>query len=49
MAPLVLGTLSSAGISIVSSQGVAAGSGRWGMILWVKPNDYDTACTALGI
>ena len=37
------------GINIVASQAVTAGSGRWGMILWVKPADYDKAAKALGV
>ena len=41
--------LSSRKINIVASQAVAAGAGRWGMILWVKPADYDRACEALGV
>jgi hypothetical protein len=36
-------------ISVVSSQGLSAGNGRWAMILWVKPSDYQRASKALGI
>ena len=36
-------------INIVASQGMCAGSGRWGMVLWVKPADYDRAWKALEI
>jgi hypothetical protein len=34
-------------ISIVAAQGVSAGKGRYGMILWVKPKDYNRAAKAL--
>src|SRR5712691_7336694 len=30
-------------ISLVAEQAVSAGAGRWGMILWVKPEDYRRA------
>ena len=40
--------LASRGINIVASQAVSAGAGRWGMILWVKPADYERASEALG-
>ncbi len=33
--------LTTEGINVVGSQAVAAGSGRWAMMLWVKPADYD--------
>ena len=36
-------------INIVASQAVCAGSGRWGMILWVNPADYERANKALGV
>ncbi len=42
------GKLANEGISIVASQAMAAGSGRWGMILWVKPEDYERAGRVLG-
>ncbi len=35
-------------ISIVAADAVAAGKGRYGMILWVKPKDYARAARALG-
>lgn len=35
-------------INVVAAQALCAGSGRWGMILWVKPKDYRRASTALG-
>ena len=37
------------GINIVAAQAVAAGSGRWGMMLWVKPADVERAAKALGV
>ena len=39
--------LTTLGINVVGSQAVAAGSGRWAMILWVKPADYSQAGEAL--
>jgi len=36
------------GINIVAAHSVAAGEGRWGMLLWVKPADVDRAAKALG-
>ncbi len=39
--------LTAEGINVFGSQAVAAGSGRWGMILWVKPADYNQAGKAL--
>ena len=45
----ILNTLSGQGINVVGSQAVSAGSGRWGMILWVKPDDYGRASQALGV
>src|SRR5512139_2197937 len=40
--------LAAARISIVASDAVAAGKGRYGMILWVKGKDYARAARALG-
>lgn len=34
-------------ISITAADGVAAGKGRYGMILWVKPKDYAKAARIL--
>jgi hypothetical protein len=34
-------------ISIMAAQGVSAGKGRYGMILWVKVKDYTRAARAL--
>ena len=41
--------LKSEEINVIGSQAVAAGSGRWGMILWVKPAHFDRAGKALGL
>lgn len=35
-------------INITAADGVCAGKGRYGMILWVKPKDYARAARALG-
>jgi hypothetical protein len=35
-------------INITATDAVAAGKGRYGMLLWVKPKDYARAATALG-
>jgi hypothetical protein len=40
--------LANAGISVTAADGVCAGKGRYGMILWVKPRDYARAAKALG-
>lgn len=41
--------LSNAGINVHASNGVCDGSGRFGYILWVKPEDYEKAARVLGI
>ena len=43
-----LARLADEGINMIASQAIAAGSGRWGMILWVSPNDYERAGRVLG-
>jgi hypothetical protein len=40
--------LADAGINVTAADAVAAGKGRFGMILWVKPRDYARAARALG-
>ena len=40
--------LAAAKINVTAADGVAAGQGRYGMILWVKPRDYARAARALG-
>ena len=39
--------LADAGINVTAADAVAAGNGRYGMILWVKPKDYARAARAL--
>ena len=40
--------LARARINITAADAVAAGKNRYGMLLWVKPNDYARAARALG-
>jgi hypothetical protein len=40
--------LADAGINVTAADAVAAGKGRYGMILWVKQRDYARAAKALG-
>jgi hypothetical protein len=40
--------LAAANINITAASAVAAGSGRYGMIVWVAPSDYESAAGALG-
>jgi hypothetical protein len=40
--------LAEAGINVTAADAVAAGQGRYGMLLWVKPRDYARAARALG-
>ena len=40
--------LAKAKINVTAVDAVAAGGGRYGMILWVKPADYARAARALG-
>ncbi len=35
-------------INVTAADAITAGSGRYGMILWVKPKDYARATRALG-
>ena len=44
----IVAKLAAAKVSITAMDGVAAGGGRWGAILWVKPADVDKAAKALG-
>lgn len=41
-------TLAEASINVTAAAAVGAGSGRYGMILWVAPSDHDNAAAALG-
>ena len=43
-----LAKLGEAKVSVVAADAVAAGKGRYGMILWVKAKDYVRAARALG-
>lgn len=45
----VYGRLERVGISVTAAHAVSAGEGRWGMMLWVKPEDYERAGKALGV
>lgn len=40
--------LADAEINVTAVSAVAAGSGRYGMLLWVAPADYEKAAAALG-
>ena len=40
--------LAEASINVTAAAAVGAGSGRYGMILWVAPADYEKAAAALG-
>ena len=39
--------LSNAGINIYASNGVVDGTGRFGYVIWVNPDDYKAAAKAL--
>lgn len=41
--------LSDEGINVHAANGVVDGEGRFGYVLWVKPEDYERAAGALGI
>ena len=41
--------LSNAGINVHAANGVCDGSGRFGYVLWVKPEKYEAAARALGV
>jgi hypothetical protein len=41
--------LSDAGVNVYASTGVADGSGCFGYIIYVRPEDYDRAVVALGL
>ena len=40
--------LAAAKISVIASQAICAGAGRFGAILWVAPRDVKRAAKALG-
>jgi hypothetical protein len=41
--------LANAGINIHASNGVCGGDGKYGYVMWVKPQDFQAAAKALGI
>ncbi len=41
--------LSQSGLNITATAATTAGAGRFGMILWVKPEDYERAAQLLGV
>ena len=43
----VLSRLGAKNINVIAADAVAAGKGRYGMILWVNPQKYDTAARIL--
>jgi hypothetical protein len=43
-----IGKLADAGINITAAAAATAGTGSYGMILWVAPADYEEAAAALG-
>jgi hypothetical protein len=40
--------LAEANINVIAAAATAAGAGRYGMVLWVAPADYERAADALG-
>jgi hypothetical protein len=42
------GKLAEADVNVTAAAAVAAGSGSYGMIVWVAPGDYDRAASVLG-
>jgi hypothetical protein len=44
----VIAKLAEGNINITAAAATSAGSGRYGMILWVAPADYERAAEALG-
>jgi hypothetical protein len=44
----ITGKLAAANVNVTAAAASAAGSGRYGMILWVAPEDHERAATALG-
>lgn len=45
----LLGRLAAAKVNVTAIQGISAGMGRYGAILWVKSRDVNRAAKALGI
>ncbi len=44
----ILQKLASAKVNVVATDAVCAGAGRYGCVVWVKPDAYDAAARALG-
>ena len=44
----IMGRLADISVNVTAMDAVAAGAGRYGAILWVKPADYNKAAKALG-
>ena len=42
-------TLFRAGINVYASTGVTGGRGSYGYIIYVRPEDFDQACEAIGV
>jgi len=40
--------LANAGINVYAANGISAGKGRFGFILWVRPDDFERAADVLG-
>jgi hypothetical protein len=43
-----VGKLAAAGVNLTAVDGLSAGQGRWGAILWVKPEDVRKVARLLG-
>ena len=43
----ILGKLGRAGINVTAAEGICAGAGRFGALVWVKPQDVERAAQAL--
>ncbi|MBD3169419.1 MAG: hypothetical protein GF307_08040 [candidate division Zixibacteria bacterium] len=41
--------LANAGVNVYAANGVTGGEGRFGYVIWIKPNEMDIAAEALGI
>jgi hypothetical protein len=41
--------LAEANINVTAAAAIGAGAGRYGMILWVAPADYERGAGALGL
>jgi hypothetical protein len=44
-----LAKLAGAKINVIAADAVAAGEGRFGMLFWVAPRDYNRAAKLLGV